>query len=667
MFILIFLIINFLCELKYKIKNIQKTLKMATNDGNLNNQNQQIDTNDEELVLENNMINQVKTDNNINWTNIRSLKLYKNDNITINPFAFKGLSNLKTLIFESNKIDQISTNAFSSLINLGTLKLFGNIINRIDSKSFQSPVNLKILIIEKNIINTIESDALLKGSILTGLNLKELNLGKIKIEFDERALDLNKNKFGNLIFNNSIEITENKLRVFLSIFRDSSNLEQIKCENNYILLINKSSKRERIKSNEYDCFGIASDQVHQTKQLNPLPRNLSNDLNNLEILNLYEDDYKLISDQTFGKLSNLKQLHIEHTKIDSIVPNAFSDLVSLESLKLSNNYIFSINENAFNNISCELKELILENNTFGYIFKKAFSNSNGEILKIHYDNNGYVKKISVHHLSKINKIKLENNVFQTEALKEHVNSDSKNDSNINKSLLNEFVKRDSNGEKSDQIPRKKFELINLTSLKTLNLSSNQIGKIESILFERSFQVLEFLDLSYNNFKKFNRSIIMLSNMKFLDLSHNQISDFDSNHSNNQSNLDEFYLLCNQFKNLSSMSLIRFDNLHTLNLYGNRISNIEEKTFDNFPKLKRLSLGNNKLTVIRSFFFRGLDNLEILWLNDNFISEVDANCFSLLPNLRELNLSGNEINETEILRQLLNNQIALDLTRNLIEL
>lgn len=84
-------------------------------------------------------------------------------------------------------------------------------------------------------------------------------------------------------------------------------------------------------------------------------------------------------------------------------------------------------------------------------------------------------------------------------------------------------------------------------------------------------------------------------------------------------------------------------------------------------MKRLSLGNNKLTVIRSFFFRGLDNLEILWLNDNFISEVDANCFSLLPNLRELNLSGNEINETEILRQLLNNQIALDLTRNLIEL
>jgi len=203
------------------------------------------------------------------------------------------------------------------------------------------------------------------------------------------------------------------------------------------------------------------------------------------------------------------------------------------------------------------------------------------------------------------------------------------------------------------------DLEQLNCIEQLDLSHNQIGKIEGLpefLYEGIWgkvegQLLRNLDtkfnLSFNQIKKIE-GLKVFSKIKdlTLDLSHNQITKIEGleNLSNLRSlNLNLSYNQISKIEGLEELS-----NLEILNLdfNHNQISKIEG--LKGLPQLKSLNLNNNKIIEIE-----GLENaseLRILDLSNNKITKLEG--LKNLSKLTDLYLAHNQVNIIEGLEGLL---------------
>lgn len=127
----------------------------------------------------------------------------------------------------------------------------------------------------------------------------------------------------------------------------------------------------------------------------------------------------------------------------------------------------------------------------------------------------------------------------------------------------------------------------LPNLQDLNLSFNQISKIENL---DKLSNLGRLQLHKNNITKISW-LSELKNLMILSLWYNQISKVSW--LSELSNLQELELLRNQISDLSRLSDL--PNLTSLKLEFNQISDINQLGFVvKLKNLKRLSIGENKL-------------------------------------------------------------------------
>ncbi len=193
------------------------------------------------------------------------------------------------------------------------------------------------------------------------------------------------------------------------------------------------------------------------------------------------------------------------------------------------------------------------------------------------------------------------------------------------------------GEELESIPN---EIGKLTSLNSLSIWSYMYGKITSIPDEiEKLKNLESLTLMVGKgLENLNEKIFNLTNLKTLDLSNNNISYIDED-INNLINLETLNLSDNNIYSLDG-DIDKLTNLKNLNLSKNKLTNFNEKIL-NLNNLAYCDLSFNQIDYISFENVKDI-NLSILNISNNNIQNINIDKLFKMTNLVELDLSGNNL-------------------------
>ena len=204
----------------------------------------------------------------------------------------------------------------------------------------------------------------------------------------------------------------------------------------------------------------------------------------------------------------------------------------------------------------------------------------------------------------------------------------------------------------------------LTSLKLLNLESNQLRELPAGIFD-GLSDLETLSLRDNRLAKLPRGLFSgFSKLKSLWLDDNMLAELPEGLFAGLGNLEDLGLGNNQlatlpndiFGGLSRLQVLRLDQnelvrlpagvfadlseLENLELLFNQLTELPGGLFEGSPGLKRLNLLSNRITGLSAESFAGLSELEQLDLYGNELTELPPDAFSDLVNLKGLRLGWN---------------------------
>ncbi|PPD74153.1 hypothetical protein GOBAR_DD28921 [Gossypium barbadense] len=196
-------------------------------------------------------------------------------------------------------------------------------------------------------------------------------------------------------------------------------------------------------------------------------------------------------------------------------------------------------------------------------------------------------------------------------------------------------------------------LNNLTNLKYLDLSWNNIESISNQGFQLLSRLnnLETLDLSRNSFKN---SILFhmrnLSSLKTLRLSGNQLKGRLDHIQGTQwrlTNLEELDLSGNLFRNNTISFPQGLSSLKSLTLYNNHLQgSLDTIGLSNLTNLKKLDLSGNQIESFQTFKDGGrkleLTHLEELYLDGNHFNTSVFASLNKLSNLKSLSISENQL-------------------------
>uniref|UniRef100_A0A915PQQ3 Uncharacterized protein n=1 Tax=Setaria digitata TaxID=48799 RepID=A0A915PQQ3_9BILA len=308
-----------------------------------------------------------------------------------------------------------------------------------------------------------------------------------------------------------------------------------------------------------------------------------------------------------GYLPKLISLNLNYNQLTNIPDNAFKGAKSLRHLRLEGNKICSLSSNSIADIKNILELLDLSDNCLNNIPAQNLRNC----VRLMY-------------------LDLSHN-----AIKEIGNFEL-----MNLPLLKELRVNDN---RISYIAPMAF--MNVPLLEHLYLRDNLISSIET---ERLFQVfknLEVLDLSQNMLTKVP-SLKELSNLRQIHLSHNEISKIETLAFNSNRKLQLISLQNNQITSMSRNSFDSLDELVVLNLANNAIKKIERGMLDGMRNLQQLNLRNNSLSVLENLTFTSVSQITTLDLAHNNIHKIEKNVFLPLKDLFWLDLSSNLIKTLE---------------------
>ncbi|KAJ3652355.1 hypothetical protein Zmor_018329 [Zophobas morio] len=353
-------------------------------------------------------------------------------------------------------------------------------------------------------------------------------------------------------------------------------------------------------------------------------------------LKIQFSNISLINQCAFTTFVTITKLFLTKLNIKTILPGAFNGLTRLKELHLSDNNLEEISKGVFNSLH-RLEILTLNNNKIHYIEDMAFTGADN-LMILHLQNNKvetFDKKLlkTQKHLSYLD-------LSQNPLTKVSLESVSSLDTLIiSRSLLEEF---DDN-------------LLHL-AIKTLNLSSNQLRKIDFSLFPS----VDVIDLSDNKIKIVD-SCENLTSIR-VDLSHNEIEIIngtigDVTHftmSHNKLEILQNFLFnpsetvisidfsFNEISTIENYAFLGLTSLNNLNLQYNNVSKIDTVLFKDLGNLRYLNLSHNNLQKFRYGTFDSLLNLEALDISGNKLRDLHQFTFNTLANLRTLYFSDNHI-------------------------
>ncbi|XP_038991780.1 receptor-like protein 13 isoform X3 [Hibiscus syriacus] len=194
--------------------------------------------------------------------------------------------------------------------------------------------------------------------------------------------------------------------------------------------------------------------------------------------------------------------------------------------------------------------------------------------------------------------------------------------------------------------------LRLPKLQKLDLSFN-LFRYNTFSFLEGLSNLESLAMNNNNLQGSIdiKGLSNLTNLKFLDLSWNQIESLQSfNDAGTKlkqfAHLEELRLDENLFNNSAFASLKVFSNLRYLSISHNLLKgslDMKDEAQLRLPKLQKLDLSFNHFRDNTFSFLEGLSNLESLAMNNNNLQgSIDIKGLRNLTNLKYLDLRWNQI-------------------------
>ncbi|RWS12680.1 chaoptin-like protein [Dinothrombium tinctorium] len=705
----------------YALKNLRKLFldynKISIVNENLFSSINQI----EELSLAYNLIQELPDRLFFGMRNLRLLNLHANKLEYISQEMFEGcdqnllgfdlgfndivdlpqlrLPRLLILNLAMNQIAKIgSKNAFESMPSLRHFNLSYNQIAQLNFGVFDANEALEVIDLKANLIERIDKGVFTNASFIT-INLsqnkiKEISHGAFVNLPQLMKLDLSKNEitsiktgaFERLPSLKMLNLNGNRLTSFKGdFFASKTVITAIDLCNNQIsylypnsFLIHRKLRTVLLSHNKLSYF----------------PSEILNSIRTLEKIDLSYNKLQSLDNADFANIPRLRILNLEGNDINIIADNVFHNSSLLQHLDLSDNRIETLSERTFKGIA-RLNLDLSRNKLNRPLPEEIFSRQNLftlESIDLSANNITDFPQALKKQYSCLERINLSYNKIESLPPNSDVlvnvkdldlshNPLSVDSHHILFSEPKSVRKLSVASTRINALPA----VIETPFLKVLNLSLNNVTKIESSTFHRS-TLLQVLDLSSNKLPNLNLNVKhlweQLEYLRELYLSHNPIQfvmkrDFESLSSVQVLDLSYLPALthfeCDSLSPLNSLKVLKLFGYRSLNYLEvqeclSHISSKLEKlaievkeqylqghlqnVFSN--RINEVMITGNRLTTLSSNSLYGIKSKEIkLKLMDTSVNTIPASIFSSLPlsTKVEIDLQSNEI--TNLNYQLLN--------------
>lgn len=431
-------------------------------------------------------------------TAVESLDLSNNGLYTgMSDYFLTDSPLLVNLSLNSNSITKIAQNSFRGSLSLTKISLHNNVILEIEDGAFDSLLRLTELDLSKNSITCITDFNL--------YNLKVLNLSKNSIDCFKSIGSTNRYE---LVF---LDLSENKMTYF-PLLPMNNVLEHLDVSQNRI---QSTEVSESPRENTTVCFYSLRYLDMSYNQLKSLPETFFCHMTSLEVLNASNNCINSFSITYPSILQTVKSIDLSYNSLQSLTFGE-DTLQSLEELFLQGNDLTTLDHQIFQRLP-SIKHLQLQQNNLEICI----------LDQSHQDPSNCVSFTSITNLkflnlSEINLRTLPANAFANTplevldlSLNPGLDMDKHSLSGLEHSLAHLLLRE-------NNISSLNIDLSLLTSLKTIDLSTNQLTTLPMWNKESS---IESLNLQNNNLVtlEYSTLLVLEHSLKTLYMGSNPLS------------------------------------------------------------------------------------------------------------------------------------------------
>lgn len=500
-----------------------------------------------------------------------------------------------------------------------------------------------------------------------------------------------KNKYTDLMLANNSDVTE--LKITRCHF-----IDVLDCIEYYDNLISMD-----VSNSEYDSLSkLKMNHTVLTKfnashnRLSDIPEGFFVNISEVIEIDFSYNNLINIDTVSFEGTAKLKRIHFAHNRINRIYSKAFSNLSNLEYLDLSGNSINNDIDTIFDSNN-KLRVLHLEynnplrevpvipsavslyiswkqistvdaselGNRFHIIFNnqiEGYVRTNNDYTEFHCNENSFEELTyftagpnqidNVHLLlnclgESLEKLELPGNIF----------------GNVNSTTFARFVNLEELILRNTQLKSFDFTVLKeQTALSSLDISKNNLKKIENAAFLSSLENLEDINVADNQLENIPEIVQYLNaNMETMDLSGNFIGKVDANMFERFSSLLWLYL-----RN-TSLAITDFDPFHknsklfSLDISYNNMAEVDFtpflNTFNHLNEFHAVDCKFKNTTNVMKLFGSMVSEID---LSNNFVNEINDTSFN--SNVKHLKMSNTNMTKFEITKNMVK-LYTLDISHN----
>lgn len=291
---------------------------------------------------------------------------------------------------------------------------------------------------------------------------------------------------------------------------------------------------------------------------------------------------------TFERFIELEQLHLDRTNLSAFDCNPFEKLTNLTVLRMANNNFRKFNVTLLSTTLMKLKEFDIDGNNI---------DTGYEIIQ-HLGPDHYYIDVSRNFVGKLN-VSTFQRFGKLWALF------------MSQTNLTEF----------DCNP---FESLN--DLGYLDISYNNLKKLNATLLSSTLNQLVEFNVSGNNLRNTHEIVRHLNpSIRVLDLSENYLEKFDENTFERFHLLEELFLKCTNLTDFDMNSFRQKENLVKLDFSHNNLTSVNSSYQGPFEKLEMINLNWNNLTELNGLTQVAYPKLKYLHIEGNrFTCEYISN-------------------------------------------
>jgi len=620
------------------------------------------------LSLEDNLITAIPTNSFRNFDVVNQTSLEGNQIHTVEENAFSN-ARIRQLRLQNCGIRNIASAAFRGLEQtLQEIDLANNRLTVLPFNVFQDFDSIKKMDLSNNLLaispNYTFSD--FRFSIneldLGGERMRQVPGREIGLLRNLRRLSLpSMHSYGNLhldqfadfppgledisLVNSNIKILRN------NAFYHVPSISTLDLSGNRIIKIEDSAFKEIGNS-------LKNLRIRHALHMDNLASRPFQDLVSLERLDLSDNHLISLPLDLLHKMTHLRELYLQDNEIADFEHGTLHSQANtnLEILDLSFNHLRKIHYGMFR--FEKLDTLLLNDNIISSLDKRSFVEMKSlKHLSLEGNDLSGLEDESFQHLHNLRTLSLAYNKLTSlnfESL-DYVGSLGSLALDVSHNKINQLTSNKSNRYLSNSRVRMldlSFNNISViqpgyfdtvsTSLKVINLSNNQIDKLNKYTVG-SLRKLYVLDLSYNMIDTLDEDCLSeMSKLQRLVLNNNRINTMHPAIFRSARNL-EYFDVSNNFLNNINENLFQGTRLQTFKTTWNNLSEIPVKALNPVQSsLKHLDLAWNNISIISDSQLTQIRNLVKLDLSHNHIANIDERAFCCLADLVSLSLAHNPI-------------------------